>query len=267
MTKIGISGASGRMGKELIQGISNSKNLQLTNALIEANSELIGQSVGKSLGIANTTNIDINFNGALTPEMQVLIDFSLPDATMQNIEFCTQHKIPMVIGTTGFSETQKAKIEEAAKIIPLVLAPNMSVGVNVCLQLVNMATKLLGDEYDIEILDIHHRHKIDSPSGTALALGEAAASARGEKLAEVAIYERHSKREARVKNQIGFVCMRMGDFVGEHKVIFSTFGETVEIVHKASSRATFAMGALRAASWLIDKPVGFYDMQAVLGLK
>lgn len=264
MTKIGISGAAGRMGKELIQAIYATESLELSQALVEPNSSLNGKNISTHLGIANSS---INFSGALTENMQVLIDFSLPDASIKNLDFCIEHKLPLVIGTTGFSEEQKGKIEAGGKKIPIILAPNMSVGVNVCLQLVNMATKLLGAEYDIEILDIHHRHKIDSPSGTALALGEAVAEARGEKLAEVAIYERHSKREARGKNQIGFACMRMGDYVGEHRVIFSTLGETVEIVHKASSRATFAMGALRAAVWLLDKPAGFYNMQDVLGLR
>lgn len=264
MTKIGISGASGRMGKELIQAIKNSENLELAQALIEPNSNLVGKNVGEILGLGN---INKNFTGALTADMQVLIDFSLPEASLQNIEFCKNNKIPLVIGTTGFSDQQKQAIQSASEEIPIVLAPNMSVGVNVCLKLVDMTTRLLGDDYDIEIIDIHHKHKIDSPSGTALALGEAAANARGQKLAEVAVYERHSKREARGKNQIGFACLRMGDYVGEHKVIFSTFGETVEIVHKASSRATFALGALRAANWLLDKQAGLYNMQAILGLK
>ncbi|MDH3343478.1 MAG: 4-hydroxy-tetrahydrodipicolinate reductase, partial [Gammaproteobacteria bacterium] len=197
----------------------------------------------------------------------VLIDFSSPEATLDNLAFCIAHDKGIVIGTTGFSDEQKQHISEAAKHISVMFAPNMSVGVNLCFKLLDMAARVLGDDVDIEIIEAHHRHKVDAPSGTALRMGEVVADALGRNLEECAVYGREGISGERDRKTIGFETIRAGDIVGDHTVMFAAEGERVEITHKASSRMTFANGAVRAAIWLQDQEAGLYDMQDVLGLR
>ncbi|OOG23344.1 4-hydroxy-tetrahydrodipicolinate reductase, partial [Thioalkalivibrio denitrificans] len=204
---------------------------------------------------------------ALTDAFDVLIDFTRPEGTLAHLEICRKAGRAMVIGTTGFSEEQKQVIRDAAKEIPLVFAPNMSVGVNLCLKLLDLAARVLGDDVDIEVIEAHHRHKVDAPSGTALRMGEVVAEALGRDLAACAIYGREGHTGERDPKTIGFETIRAGDIVGEHTVMFAGAGERVEITHKASSRMTFARGAVRAAGWLSGRPAGLYDMQDVLGLR
>jgi 4-hydroxy-tetrahydrodipicolinate reductase len=202
----------------------------------------------------------------LVHEFDVLIDFTRPDASMPVIELCRQAGKKIVIGTTGYSDAQKAVIAEAAKDVAIVLAPNMSVGVNLALKLLEMTAKVMGDYTDIEVIEAHHRHKVDAPSGTALRMGEVIANSLGRNLKDCAIYGREGNTGERDRKTIGFSTIRAGDIVGEHTVMFADEGERVEITHKATSRMTFANGAVRAAVWLKDKPIGLYDMQDVLGL-
>jgi 4-hydroxy-tetrahydrodipicolinate reductase len=204
---------------------------------------------------------------AKVDQFDVLIDFTRPDASMEYIEICRQAGKQIVIGTTGYSEAQKATIAEAAKDVALVIAPNMSVGVNLSLKLLEMTAKVMGDYTDIEVIEAHHRHKIDAPSGTALRMGEVVAATLGRDLKDCAIYGREGDTGARDRKTIGFSTIRAGDIVGEHTVMFADDGERVEITHKATSRMTFANGAVRAAVWLAAKPQGWFDMQDVLGLK
>ncbi|HAU06238.1 MAG TPA: 4-hydroxy-tetrahydrodipicolinate reductase, partial [Gammaproteobacteria bacterium] len=196
----------------------------------------------------------------------VMIDFSLPDVTMTLLPVCQQQGCRLIIGTTGFSAQQKQDIATLSQHIGVVLAPNMSVGVNLSLNLLRTAARVLGQESDIEIIEAHHRHKVDAPSGTALRMGEVVAETLGRDLSQCAVYGREGITGARDKETIGFATVRAGDIVGEHTVLFAAEGERVEISHKASSRMTFALGAMRAATWLVQQPVGLYDMQAVLGL-
>ena len=204
--------------------------------------------------------------GSVLDQFDVLIDFTRPDASMAFIETCRQAGKQIIIGTTGYSAAQRAVIAEAAKDVAIVLAPNMSVGVNLALKLLEMAAKVMGDYTDIEIIEAHHRHKVDAPSGTALRMGEVIADALGQDLKDCAIYGREGITGERDRKTIGFSTIRAGDIVGEHTVMFADEGERVEITHKATSRMTFANGAIRAAVWLQDKPNGLYDMQDVLGL-
>lgn len=197
----------------------------------------------------------------------VLIDFTRPEATLHYLVACRKHNVKAVIGTTGFSAEQKQQINACAQHVAIVFAPNMSIGVNVSLQLVEAAAKALGLDYDIEVFEAHHKMKIDAPSGTALALGEAAANARGQQFADVAIYERHHVTTPRERGSIGFSVVRAGDIIGDHTVFFAGPGERIEITHKSSSRATYAQGAMRAAKFLADKKTGLFDMRDVLGLR
>ncbi|MBT3308256.1 MAG: 4-hydroxy-tetrahydrodipicolinate reductase, partial [Gammaproteobacteria bacterium] len=197
----------------------------------------------------------------------VLIDFTRPNVTLENIQRCLQSGTKMVIGTTGFSDKEKEKIAEAAKEIAIVFAPNMSVGVNLCFKLLDIAARVMGGEVDIEVIEGHHRHKVDAPSGTALRMGEVVADALGRDLKECAVYGREGNTGERERGTIGFETIRAGDIVGDHTVLFADIGERVEITHKASSRLTFAKGAVRAAGWLMDKESGLFDMQDVLGLR
>ncbi len=204
---------------------------------------------------------------AVSDDFDVLIDFTRPDVTLANLVRCRAAGRAMVIGTTGFSAEQKGQIAAAAADIPVVFAPNMSVGVNLCLKLLDMAARVLGEDYDIEVIEAHHRHKVDAPSGTALAMGEVVAHALGRDLETCALYGREGITGERKAGTIGFETIRAGDIVGDHTVLFAGTGERVEITHKASSRMTFARGAARAAAWLRDRPAGLYDMQDVLGIK
>jgi 4-hydroxy-tetrahydrodipicolinate reductase len=266
MTRIAITGAAGRMGRSLIQAVHQADGMQVTVALEHPDSSLLGSDAGDLAGIGRlgvAVGSDIH---AVLDDFDVLIDFTRPEPTLANLEACRTSGRRMVIGTTGFSEHQKAQITLAAEDIAVVLAPNMSVGVNLCLKLLDMAARVLGDTVDIEVIEAHHRHKVDAPSGTALRMGEVVADALGRDLKECAVYGREGHTGERARNTIGFETIRAGDIVGDHTVLFAGDGERVEITHKASSRMTFANGALRAAAWLMAREAGLFDMQDVLGL-
>jgi 4-hydroxy-tetrahydrodipicolinate reductase len=264
--KVVIAGVSGRMGQALLEGVFADAQLQLFGALDRADSPSIGRDAGEQVG--KNTGVYISDDAAETLQgADVLIDFTRPEASLDYLEICQRHQVQHVIGTTGFTVEQKAKIQAAAKNIPIVFAPNMSVGVTLLLDLVEQAAKLLNEGYDIEIVEMHHRHKVDAPSGTALRLGEAAAQGLGQNLSDCAIYAREGVTGERETGKIGFATLRGGDVVGDHTVIFAGIGERVELTHKASSRATFALGALRAAKFLSTQKAGLYDMQDVLNLR
>lgn len=264
--RIAIAGSSGRMGQMLIDAVLQSSDCELAAALDRAGSPALGadagQSVGKPCGVAITADMQQALQGA-----DVLIDFTRPEGTLAHLAVCRQLGVKLVIGTTGFTEAQKAEIAAAAQDIAVVMAPNMSVGVNVTFKLLEMAAKALATGYDIEIIEAHHRHKVDAPSGTALRMGEVIADTLGRDLKTCAVYGREGVTGERDPNTIGFATVRAGDVVGDHTALFATVGERVEITHKASSRMTFASGAVRAAQWLADKPHGLFDMQDVLGLR
>ncbi len=263
MIKIAIVGASGRMGVCLLKAAALSEHATLSAAVSSYDA---GRDAGEIAGLGRL-NLKIAENlQSVLEQFDVLIDFTRPEPSMDFIEFCRQHGKKIVIGTTGYNDAQKATIAEAAREIPIVLAPNFSVGVNLSLKLLEMTAKVMGDYTDIEIIEAHHRHKIDAPSGTALRMGEVVAQALGRSLKDCAIYGREGNTGERERKTIGFSTIRAGDIVGEHTVMFADEGERVEITHKASSRMTFANGAVRAAVWLHDKPAGLYDMQDVLGL-
>jgi 4-hydroxy-tetrahydrodipicolinate reductase len=265
-TKIVIAGATGRMGQALLEGVFADAALQLHAAIDRADSPQIGQDAGalfgKNTGIKVTSDIDAALKGA-----DVLIDFTRPEASVQYLQACQKAQVNYVIGTTGFNDALKANIHAASRHIAIVFAPNMSVGVTLLLSLVEQAAKVLNEGYDIEVVEMHHRHKVDAPSGTALRLGEAAAAGLGSELKDCAIYAREGVTGEREAGKIGFATLRGGDVVGDHTVVFAGVGERVEITHKASSRATFAQGALRAAKFLAGKKTGLFDMRDVLNLK
>ena len=266
MVKVGINGAGGRMGKTLIQASAGYENLALGAAFEIFSSDAIGHDAGEMAGIGKSNvNVSDNLAGEIN-SIDVLIDFTLPECTMQSLQVCQKNNKAMVIGTTGLSDKQKQLLTDASKDIAIVFAPNMSVGVNLCLKLLQAAAKILGDDYDVEIIEAHHRHKVDAPSGTALRMGEMVAETLGRDLNECAIYGRQGHTGERNAKTIGFETIRAGDIVGDHTVMFSGIGERVEITHKATSRMTFAQGAMRAASWLSKKSNGLYDMQDVLGI-
>lgn len=267
MHAIAVVGAAGRMGRALIQALAQTEGACLGAATDRPESSLIGSDAGElaALGRLNVP-VTSDLNAALG-QVSALIDFTHPTCTLTNLELCRQAGIPMVIGTTGFTPEEKQKLLDTAKEIPIVFAANFSVGVNLCLKLLDTAARVLADDVDIEIIEAHHRHKVDAPSGTALRMGEVVANALGRDLEKVAVYGREGQTGARARETIGFATVRAGDVVGDHTVLFAAEGERVEITHKASSRLTFAKGAVRAALWLQDKPAGLYDMQDVLGLK
>ena len=264
--KVVIAGCSGRMGHALLESVFADAELVLHGALDRADNPQLGrdpgEQFGKLSGIKVTADVDAALQGA-----DVLVDFTRPEASMQYLDACQKANVSMVIGTTGFSDEQKAAIAAASKNISIVFAPNMSVGVTLLINLVEQAAKVLKDGYDIEVVEMHHRHKVDAPSGTALRLGEAAAHGIGQDLKDCAIYAREGVTGEREAGKIGFATLRGGDVVGDHTVMFAGIGERVEITHKASSRATFAIGALRAAKFLAEKKSGQFDMQDVLGLR
>lgn len=264
--KIVIAGASGRMGQALLAGVFDDVSLELYGALDRPGSASIGRDAGELFG--KNTGVYISDDASETLEgADVLVDFTRPEACMDYLELCQRHHVKMVIGTTGFTVEQKNQIAEAAKSSAIVFAPNMSVGVTLLINLVEQAAKVLNEGYDIEVVEMHHRHKVDAPSGTALRLGEAAAKGIGADLKDCAIYAREGVTGEREAGKIGFATLRGGDVVGDHTVIFAGTGERVELTHKASSRATFAQGALRAAKFLAGKKTGLYDMRDVLNLK
>lgn len=266
MSRIAISGASGRMGVNLINACEQNSAAQLSVALERDGSPSLGKDAGELAGLnALAINVVADMQG-VDADFDVLIDFTRPEACLEKIQYCVEHKKSVVIGTTGFSDAQKDEIKKAAEIVPIVFAPNMSVGVNVTLKLLELAAKVMGNNMDIEVIEAHHRHKVDAPSGTALRMGEVVAEALGSSLEERAVYSREGIIGERKQGTIGFSTIRAGDIVGDHTVMFADDGERVEITHKASSRMTFATGAIRAACWLTNQPVGLYDMQDVLGL-
>lgn len=267
MTRIAISGASGRMGRTLIQAVAATEGATLVAALERPDSSLIGSDAGELAGIPS---LGVKISGDLTAvinDIDVLIDFTVPAATAANIETCRRAGKKIVIGTTGLGEEQKAALKAAAADTGVVYSGNYSIGVNVTLRLLELAAKTFGDTVDVEIIEAHHRHKIDAPSGTALMMGEAVASALDRDLKEVAVYERHGHTGARDRLTIGFQTIRGGDIVGDHNVMFIGEGERVEIRHVATSRMNFANGAVRAALWVAAKPAGLYDMRDVLSLR
>ncbi len=266
-TRIAINGAAGRMGRCLIQAVEQTEGLELSAAVDRAESSLIGADAGELAGVGKL-NIAITSDvEAATANSDVIIDFTLPEVTMALLPYCTANNCRLVIGTTGFSAEQKSDIEQAAQSVSMLLAPNMSVGVNLTLKLLDIAARVLGDDVDIEIMESHHRHKVDAPSGTALRMGEVVADALGRDLKECAVYGREGRTGERDRKTIGFATVRAGDIVGDHTVMFAGEGERVEITHKASSRMTFALGAMRASSWLMARPSGLFDMQDVLDLR
>ena len=264
--KVVIAGCSGRMGHALLEAVFADAGLVLYAALDRADNPHLGRDAGEQFGKVSGVKVTADVAAALNGA-DVLVDFTRPEASMQYLEACQKSNVSMVIGTTGFTAQQKAAIEAAAKNISIVFAPNMSVGVTLLINLVEQAARVLKDGYDIEVVEMHHRHKVDAPSGTALRLGEAAAHGIGQDLRDCAIYAREGVTGEREAGKIGFATLRGGDVVGDHTVMFAGVGERVEITHKASSRATFAIGALRAAKFLAGKKSGLFDMQDVLGLR
>ena len=264
--KLAVAGASGRMGQMLIEAIRQSGDCALAGALDVAASPAIGLDASAFSGQASGVLIHSDIRKGLQ-NAGVLIDFTRPEGTMAHLAVCRELGVKMVIGTTGFSDAQKAEIAAAAKDIAIMMAPNMSVGVNVTLKLLEMAAKAMATGYDIEIVEAHHRHKIDAPSGTALKMGEVIAGALGRDLKDCAVYAREGITGERDPSSIGFATIRGGDIVGDHTVLFAGIGERIEISHKSSSRATYAQGSLRAARFLATKSSGLFDMFDVLDLR
>jgi 4-hydroxy-tetrahydrodipicolinate reductase len=264
--RIGITGAAGRMGRTLIEAITLVDGLTLAAALERPESTLLGADSGELAGQGKNGVAVVGSLAAVIADIDVLIDFSVPAATMANLALCSARGVAMVIGTTGFTAQQQRGIAQAASVTPICKASNFSTGVNLCFKLLDMAARVLGDDVDIEIYEAHHRHKIDAPSGTALSMGKVVADALGRDLDTVAVYGREGQTGARARDTIGFATVRGGDIVGDHTVTFAADGERVEITHKASSRMSFARGAVRAAGWLAGRDAGLYDMQDVLGI-
>ena len=265
-TRIAVAGASGRMGQMLIEAVRTADDCELSGALDVAASPAIGSDamafLGQTSGVAITAELSAGLKNA-----HALIDFTRPEGTLAHLRACRALGVNLVIGTTGFSDAQKAEIASAAQDIAIVMAPNMSVGVNVTLKLLEMAAKALATGYDIEIIEAHHRHKVDAPSGTALKMGEVIAGATGRELKDCAVYARHGVTGERDPSSIGFATIRGGDIVGDHTVLFAGTGERIEISHKSSSRATYAQGSLRAVRFLRHQKTGLFDMFDVLNLK
>jgi 4-hydroxy-tetrahydrodipicolinate reductase len=264
--RIAIAGASGRMGRMLAETALRDERIELAAAFERRGCEAIGRSVGELCGAACALRITDDFAAGLAG-LDCLIDFTRPEGTLAHLEACRRHRVGMVIGTTGFDAAGRQAIVEAAHEIPIVFAPNMSVGVNVVLKLLDTAARILSEGYDIEIVEAHHRHKVDSPSGTALRMGEVVAQALGRDLRQCAIYGREGVTGERDPSTIGFATVRGGDIVGDHTVMFCGTGERVEVSHKAGSRMPYALGLMRAAAFLADKANGLFDMQDVLGLR
>jgi 4-hydroxy-tetrahydrodipicolinate reductase len=261
-----VAGGSGRMGRALVEAISQSADFRLKAALERPDSPFLGRDAGELVGTPNGVAIGADLDAALDG-CDVLIDFTRPEGTLVHLESCVRHGVQIVVGTTGLSAEQRRKVEAAAKRIAIVMAPNMSVGVNLVFKLLETAARVLSEGYDVEIIEAHHRHKVDAPSGTALRMGEVVAGTLGRDLRSHAVYGREGTGGERKPTTIGFATVRGGDIVGDHTALFAGIGERVEITHKASSRATFALGALRAARFLAAKKNGLYDMQDVLGLR
>ena len=267
MIRIAVVGAGGRMGRALVQAIHAADGMELSAATERPDSTLVGSDAGEVAGVGH---LGVAISHSLTKvvdRFDLLIDFTSPGVSMIHLDICREHGKRMVIGTTGFDAGQRERIAAAAAEISIVLAPNMSIGVNLCFKLLDLAARVMGDDADIEIIEAHHRFKKDAPSGTALRMGEVVAQALGRDLDTVAVYGREGQTGERPREAIGFETIRTGDVVGEHSVWFAALGERVEIAHKASDRMTFARGAVRAAQWLSGHDHGLFDMQDVLGLR
>lgn len=266
MTRIAVAGASGRMGRMLIEAVLDSTDCRLSGAFDVAGSPAVGSDAGAALGRRSGVFICDDAAQGLAGA-DVLIDFTRPEGTLAHLALCRRLGVRAVVGTTGFTPAQKAEIAACATDVALVFAPNMSVGVNVVLRLLDLAARSLSEGYDVEIVEAHHRHKVDAPSGTALAMGETVARALGRELADCAVYARHGHTGERDAKTIGFSTLRGGDIVGDHTVLFAGAGERIEISHRSSSRANYAAGSLRAARFVAARPPGLYGMDDVLGLK
>lgn len=263
---VGICGASGRMGRTLVEAVTDADGVRVAAAVEHPGHAALGTDAGVLAGIP-VLDVPLGSDLATAADrLDAVIEFTLPDATLEHLAICRAAGCRMVIGTTGFSPEQRSVIEEASKDIPIMMAPNMSVGVNLTFKLLEIASRVLGDDVDIEIIEAHHRHKVDAPSGTAVRMGEIIADALGRDLSKVAVYGREGHTGERDRQTIGFETVRAGDLVGEHTVMFAGVGERIEVTHRASSRMNFALGAIRAVRWLSDKESGLYDMQDVLGL-
>lgn len=263
---VGVIGAGGRMGRMLIEAVQDNPQTTLNAAIERQGSSLVGADAGEVAAIGRLDVQIVDDLKAVINDIDVLIDFSLPDATEQNMQICAANKVAMVIGTTGFNEQQEQVLAEASKQIAIVYAGNYSTGVNLSLKLLGMAAKAFGNDADVEVIEAHHKHKIDAPSGTAYMMAEAVAEARGQNLKDVAVYGREGQTGERKAGSIGIHAIRGGEIIGDHTVMFIADGEVVEITHRARARMTFAAGAVRAATWVIKQEVGQYNMQDVLGL-
>jgi 4-hydroxy-tetrahydrodipicolinate reductase len=263
--KLAIAGASGRMGRMLIEAALAQPDMEIVTALDRSDAPSHGVDCGEFLGRA--TGIKVNSDLAALRAADTLIDFTRPEATLEYLRVCAAGDVNMVIGTTGFDEAGKQAIRATAEKIAIVFAPNMSVGVNATFKLLELAARVLADGYDVEIVEAHHRHKVDAPSGTALKMGEVIAGATGRRLADIAVYAREGHTGERKEGTIGFATMRGGDIVGDHTVMFAGTGERIEITHRAASRMTYAIGSMRAARFLAGRRSGLFDMFDVLGLK
>ncbi|MCP8900167.1 4-hydroxy-tetrahydrodipicolinate reductase [Gilvimarinus xylanilyticus] len=266
-TRIAVTGAAGRMGKILIEAAVKADNAELTAAIVRPGSSLTGADAGELAGVGKQGVTIVDNLADVIDEFDAIIDFTTPQATLDNAKLCAEYGKAMVIGTTGFSDAEKDALLAYQNKIPLCLAANYSTGVNLCFKLLETAARVMAAESDIEIVEAHHRHKVDSPSGTALRMGEVIADTTGRNLKDVAVYGREGISEPRDRDTIGFATVRGGDVVGEHTVMFLADGERVEITHKASSRLAFGYGAVRAAGWLFTKDSGLFDMQDVLDIK
>lgn len=267
MTRIAIVGVAGRMGRNLVAATQQDDEATLGAGIVKPGSSLVGADIGELAGQGRLGVMAAESLEAIVDDFDVLIDFTSPQVTLANLAFCAEHGKRIVIGTTGLNDLELAELDRYRDQVPMVFAPNMSVGVNLSLKLLETAARALGDEgYDIEVVEAHHRHKVDAPSGTALKMGEVVAQSLGRTLKDHGVFAREGQCGPRTDKEIGFATVRAGDIVGEHTVIFATEGERIEITHKASSRMTFAKGAVRAARWVAAREAGRYDMQDVLGL-
>ena len=263
---IAVAGAGGRMGRSVAQACAEAADVRLAAALEAPGYALVGTDAGLIAGVGAQGVFVVDRPADMEP-FDVLIDFTNPQGALEHLEECVRRGRGAVVGATGFDEAQRAATRAFALRVPVVVAPNMSVGVNLCFRLVESAARALGDDVDVEIVEAHHRHKVDAPSGTALRMGEVVAEALGRDLRQCAVYGREGRTGERARATIGFETIRAGDIVGEHTVLFAGTGERVEITHRSSSRMNFAVGALRAARWVRGQPAGMYDMQDVLGLR
>jgi len=266
VVRIAVTGAAGRMGKMLIEAVSLSSEVELAAAIVLPHESVVGVDAGELAGVGANGVMVVGDLAKVIDDFDVLIDFTAPSATLANAKLCVANGKGMVIGTTGFTVEEEESLLSSKSSIALCKAANFSTGVNVCLDLLKKAAQTLGDDYDVEIYEAHHRHKVDAPSGTALAMGQSVADGLNRDLRSVAVYGREGQTGARNKETIGFATVRGGDVVGDHTVMFLGEGERVEITHKASSRMSFARGAVRAASWIGDKDPGLYEMRDVLDL-